>query len=176
MFIRFLALATLLVAGHALAADSDSPLVQERGKSRPLVIIAPSSVDPDLVKLKKALEEPSNKEGFSKRNMVLFTIVNLMGQRDGRNLDSQATMALIRDLKLGAGGAKLVLVGKDGEKKLESPGYVDPKELFSLIDQMPMAEKEAVAAQSAPAPEPTPTKGKAGGKGSKNEPPPGLDD
>ncbi len=52
--------------------------------------------------------------------MVLYTVINTMGQRDGKDLDPQTTMALIRSLKLGAGAkSKIILVGKDGEKKLE---------------------------------------------------------
>ena len=47
MFIRSLTFATLLaVAGPVLAADNDGPLTQDLGKSRPLIVIAPSTVDP----------------------------------------------------------------------------------------------------------------------------------
>ncbi|MFA0997680.1 MULTISPECIES: DUF4174 domain-containing protein [Pseudomonas syringae group] len=152
MLIRSLTLASLLVAaGTAFAADSDNPLEQERGKSRPLIIIAPSTIDPTLVSLKKALDEPANREAFAQRNMVLFTVVNTIGERNGKSLDAQSTMALIRELKLGAGAqTKVILVGKDGEKKIEKSGAIDPKEIFATIDQMPMREKEAAA----PAPEP----------------------
>jgi len=152
MLIRSLTLATLLVAaGPVLAADSDNPLTQERGKSRPLIIIAPSTVDPTLVSLKKALDEPANREAFAQRNMVLFTVINTIGERNGKTMDAQSTMALIRELKLGAGAqTKVILVGKDGEKKIEKSGTVDPKEIFATIDQMPMREQEAAA----PAPEP----------------------
>ncbi|MCF5827329.1 DUF4174 domain-containing protein, partial [Pseudomonas syringae] len=147
MLIRSLTLATLLVAaGTALAADSDGPLAQERGKSRPLIIIAPSTLDPTLISLKKALEEPANREAFVQRNMVLYTVVNTIGERDGKALDPQSTMALIRELKLGAGvKTRVILVGKDGEKKIEKSESVDPKEIFATIDQMPMREKEAAA-------------------------------
>ncbi|MCD5994586.1 DUF4174 domain-containing protein [Pseudomonas sp. CDFA 602] len=152
MLIRSLTLATLLVAaGPVFAADSDNPLTQERGKSRPLIIIAPSTVDPTLVSLKKALDEPANREAFAQRNMVLFTVINTIGERNGKTMDAQSTMALIRELKLGAGAqTKVILVGKDGEKKIEKSGTVDPKEIFATIDQMPMREQEAAA----PAPEP----------------------
>ncbi|RML19280.1 hypothetical protein APX70_07755, partial [Pseudomonas syringae pv. maculicola] len=70
----------LVAAGTAFAADSDNPLAQERGKSRPLIIIAPSTIDPTLVSLKKALDEPANREAFAQRNMVLFTVVNTIGE------------------------------------------------------------------------------------------------
>ncbi|KPB77296.1 DUF4174 domain-containing protein [Pseudomonas cannabina] len=164
MLIRSLTLATLLVAaGTALAADSDGPLAQERGKSRPLIIIAPSTLDPTLVSLKKALEEPANREAFVQRNMVLYTVVNTIGERDGKALDPQSTMALIRELKLGAGvKTRVILVGKDGEKKIEKSESIDPKEIFATIDQMPMREKEAAA--PAPVPEAKPVPAEKPGK------------
>lgn len=181
MFIRSLTLATLFaVCSPLLAADSDSPLNQERGKTRPLIIIAPSSVDKTLVDLKKKLDEPANKEAFTKRNMVLYTIVDMKGQRDGKNMDAQPTMALIRELKLKAGSGgktQVILVGKDGEKKLETSDAVDPKEIFSTIDSMPMAEKEAAAATpAAPAAEPKAAGSAAKGKAGKSAPPAALDD
>lgn len=184
MFSRSLTLAILFaVAGPLFAADGDTPLTQERGKSRPLIIIASSSVDPTLVSLKKSLDEPVNKEAFAKRNMVLYTVVNMIGQRNGKDMDAQATMSLIRDLKLGArpgDQAQVILVGKDGETKIDHKGSIDPKEIFSTIDQMPMAEKEAAAAPSAPVAEPKAAApaGKPGkaGKNAPAAPPAGLDD
>jgi hypothetical protein len=155
MFTRSLTLAVLFaVSAPLLAADSDTPLVQERGKTRPLIIIASSTVDPTLVSLKKNLEEPANREAFVKRDMVLYTIINTIGQRNGKDMDAQSTMALIRELKLGVKPqtqAQVILVGKDGEKKIDHSGPIDPKEIFGTIDQMPMAEKEAAAAAPAPA-------------------------
>jgi len=184
MLSRSLTLAILFaVSGPLMAADGDTPLAQERGRTRPLIIIASSSVDPTLVSLKKSLDEPANKEAFTKRNMVLYTIVNMMGKRDGRDMDAQSTMALIRDLKLGARAgseAQIILVGKDGETKMDHKGAIDPKEIFSTIDQMPMAEKEAAAAApAAPAAEPKAAgSGKAGkpGKAAAAAPPTPLDD
>ncbi|MNN90364.1 hypothetical protein D3C81_2083000 [compost metagenome] len=76
-------------------------------------------------------------------------------------------------MKLGAGALpKVILVGKDGEKKLESSGdeskSVDLKKIFDTIDAMPMAEKEAAAAAQAPvAAEPEPAKGTKGAKPTK---------
>lgn len=149
--------ALLLAAGSATAAEGDAPLAQERGKTRPLIIIAPSSVDPALVNLKKALEEPANREAFAQRNMVLYTVVNTIGERNGKAMDAQSTMALIRELKLGAGTqTKVILVGKDGEKKIEKSGAVDPKEIFATIDQMPMREREAAVPAPAPEAQPAP--------------------
>jgi hypothetical protein len=171
MFIRSLTIAMLMAtAGSAYAAERDSPLEQDRGKARPLIVIAPSSIDPTLVNLQKTLKEPDNQKGFAEREMVLYTVINTIGQRNGRDLDAQATMALIRELKLGASsGTKVILVGKDGEKKLEQQGTIDVKEIFAAIDKMPMMEKSAVApAPATPAPEAQPGAVEKPGKGGKS--------
>ena len=39
-------------------------------------------------------------------------------------------------------GFKLVLVGKDGGVKLEKDTVLQPKELFAVIDRMPMRQRE----------------------------------
>lgn len=177
MLIRSLTLTTLLAFACPLfAADGDSPLDMDRGRSRPLIVIAPSTVDPTWVTLKKSLEEPENRKGFTDRNMVLYTVLNLMGQREGKDLDPQSTAALIRALKLGAGAkSKIILVGKDGEKKLEQAEPISLKEIFSTIDAMPMAEKEAAAAPPPPVTEATPAKG-AKAKPAKPAKPPQMPD
>lgn len=178
MLIRSLILVTLFAAaGPLLAADSDGPLARDRGKFRPLVIIAPSTVDPTLVNLKKSLDEPANRKAFTERNMVLYTVINTIGQRDGKDLEPQTTMALIRELKLGASSdrTKIILVGKDGEKKIERPDLVDAKELFSAIDQMPPSEKEYVVPPP-PEPEVKPGAASKAAKPKPMKPPKPLDD
>ncbi|MDD2033748.1 MULTISPECIES: DUF4174 domain-containing protein [Pseudomonas] len=169
MLIRSLTFATLLaIAGPLFAADGDSPLAADKGKSRPLIVIAPSTVDPAWVSLKKALEEPAGKQGFSERNLVLYTVLNTMGQRDGKDLDPQSTMALIRSLRLGAGAqTKIILVGKDGEKKLEHSGAIELKDIFDTVDKLPPAEKEAAAPAPTPAPESAPAQEGKGAKAGK---------
>lgn len=178
MFIRSLTLATLLaVAGPVLAADNDGPLTQDLGKSRPLIVIAPSTVDPTLVSLKKSLEEPATRQAFNERNMVLYTVINTIGQRDGKDIDPQSTMALIRSLKLGAGAqTKVILVGKDGEKKLEHSGAIELKEVFTAVDQLPVAEKQAAAPAPAPEPEAKPANAKGAKAAKPAAAPKALDD
>ncbi|WP_160108832.1 DUF4174 domain-containing protein [Pseudomonas izuensis] len=175
MLIRSLTLATLLaVAGPLFANDGDSPLDIDRGRARPLIVIAPSTVDPVWVNLKKSLEDPTNKQGVAERNIRVYSVLNMSGQLDGKDMGQQDTMALIRALKLGAGALpKVILVGKDGEKKLESSGEesksVDLKKIFDTVDALPAAEKEAAAPAPPPvAAEPAAEKGAKGAKGTKN--------
>ena len=103
--------------------------------------------------------------------------------KDNKKLAPPETNALIRALKLGAGsGTKVILVGKDGEKKVEKtvpPDTLNVSEFFSAIDQMPMAEKEAAAVAEpepvAPAPGKNAKPAKPAKPGSKPAPQP-LDD
>lgn len=151
MLVRSLTLATLLaVAGPLYAADSDAPLAKELGKARPLVVIAPSSADPTLRGLNQALEDPATKASFTERNLVLFSVANMMGKREDKNLEQQATMALIRELKLGASkGTKVILVGKDGERHVlkddDSGEKLDPQVIFKAVDELPASEKAVTA-------------------------------
>lgn len=152
MFLRSFSLALVMALSAPVWAD-DSPLDADRGQSRPLIVIANSAADPALVKLLAALKEPDNQAAFKERQMVLYTVVNTIGKRDGKDLDPQSTMALIRALKLGASAdAKVILLGKDGEKKLEHAGPIEAKQLFSTVDQLPASEKEfSKPAPAAPA-------------------------
>lgn len=181
-FFTFTALLTALVVTPVMAAD-DSPLVKDRGQYRPLIIIARTSADPAITEAKRALADPATAQAFKDRHMVLYTVAGTIGQRDGKYLDPQPTMAMIRELKLGASdSAWVVLVGKDGEKKLEDKGSVDFKKIFDTIDQMPMAEKEAAAAPAEAPAKPAAGKNAKGGKNAKpapaedDAPPSGLDD
>ncbi|UUN90699.1 DUF4174 domain-containing protein [Pseudomonas extremorientalis] len=181
MLIRSLTLATLMAfTGPLLAADDINPLKQDLGKDRPLVVVELDAGNDTLAKVKNQLNEPATKQSFEERSMVFYTVkfgsIGAEGEKfakdpkDSRKLTPPETNALIRALKLGAGsGTKVILVGKDGEKKLEKtvpPDTLDLKAFFSAIDQMPMAEKEAAApAEPEPAAAPAEKQGaKAGAK------------
>ncbi|AHZ68388.1 hypothetical protein OU5_1309 [Pseudomonas mandelii JR-1] len=186
MLIRSLTLTTLLaLAGPLLAAEDGSPLDIDKGRARPLIVIASSTVDPVWVTLKKAMDDPANKDGVKQRNIRVYTVLNMFGQLDGKDLGQQDTMALIRSLKLGAGAfPKVILVGKDGEKKFESSGdeskSVDLKKIFDTIDALPAAEKEAapptVATPVVAEPAAKGAKGAKPGKPAKPAKPPEMPD
>ncbi|MFK3775852.1 DUF4174 domain-containing protein [Pseudomonas sp. NPDC089406] len=154
MLVRSLTLATLFAfAGPLLAADSDAPLAKELGKARPLVVIAPSSADPTLRGLEDAFKDPATQAGFKQRGLVLYSVAQMMGKREDKNLEQQTTMALIRELKLGASkGTKVILVGKDGERHVlkddDSGSKLDPQVIFKAVDELPASE------QAVSAPEP----------------------
>jgi len=168
MLIRSMILASVLVTGIAHAVEVPNPLDQERAKARPLVIVARTERDPTLFTLKKSLEDPAKKKAFDERNMVLYTIVGITGQRDGKDLEPQSTMSLIRGLKPGMiiDKAKVFLIGKDGEIKYKSEGEADLDTLFKTVDALPPAEK-TLQAQAQPEPAGTPGTPNKSGKPAK---------
>lgn len=187
MLVRSLTLATLFAfAGPLLAADSDAPLAKEQGKARPLVVIAPSSADPTLRGLNEALKDPAVQAGFKERGLVLYSVAQMMGKREDKNLEQQTTMALIRELQLGASkGTKVILVGKDGERHVlkddDSGGKLDPQVIFKAVDELPASEKAVTAPEPvAVAPAEPKAKDSKPGKPAKPakpaEPPKPLDD
>ena len=162
MLIRSMILASVLVTGMAHAVEVPNPLEQDRAKARPLVIVARTEADPTLSTLKKSLEDPAQKKAFDERNLVLYTIVGITGKRDGKDLEPQSTMSLIRGLKPGMiiDKAKVFLIGKDGEVKFKSEGDADLETLFKTVDALPPAEK-TLQAQTEPEASVTPgTQGK----------------
>lgn len=131
----------MAIAGGVMAADSDNPLTQERWKTRPLVVLAASADDPVLKQLTSSLEEPRNREAFIERDMVLYTVVGDRGQRNGEPLSEHQTQALVSALdEQPSGEATVILVGKDGGKKIVQQGQIDPAAIFATIDKMPMRQ------------------------------------
>ena len=138
---NILALSAALAVGSVWASELSNPLFAERWQTRPLVVIAPNAQDPTLMKLRQALQEPANREAFIEREMVLYTVVAGVGSRNDQPLAASATAGLLKALDVKSSGpGRVILVGKDGGKKMEQAGQVMPGELFALIDKMPMRQ------------------------------------
>lgn len=84
-------------------------------KKRVLEISSPSLTDPSY--RAQAAELVPEWEGFLERDFVVRT-------------------------KLGARTFLVVLIGKDGKKKLRSAVPLPPKEVFAIVDAMPMRQVE----------------------------------
>ncbi|MDQ7912739.1 DUF4174 domain-containing protein [Pseudomonas sp. 102515] len=133
-------LATTLMAGWASAAQAvDNPLEAERWKTRPLILVAPTANDPQVVKLREELAQPANREAFVEREMVLYTVVDGAGSRNDQPLRPEQARALLKALDARAGQpATLYLVGKDGGVKVREEQGWSLKTLFGTVDRMPM--------------------------------------
>jgi hypothetical protein len=125
----------------AVAADRN-PLLAERWKTRPVVVVVPAQGDALLRKVESALRQTATREAFIDREMVLYTVVAGQGRRNAQPLDAAQTGALLAALKLDAAGPPtFVLVGKDGGVKMTEGPDVDLQAVFAEIDRMPMRRR-----------------------------------
>ena len=132
-------LVTTLISGLAAAQAADNPLEAERWKTRPLILVAPTANDPQVVKLREELAQPANREAFAEREMVLYTVVGEAGSRNDQPLRPEQTQALLKALDARVGQpATLYLVGKDGGIKVREQQDWSLKALFGTVDRMPM--------------------------------------
>ena len=132
-------LVTTLISGLAAAQAADNPLEAERWKTRPLILVAPTANDPQVVKLREELAQPANREAFAEREMVLYTVVGEAGSRNEQPLRPEQTQALLKALDARVGQpATLYLVGKDGGIKVREQQDWSLKALFGTVDRMPM--------------------------------------
>lgn len=132
----------LLLALPLLAQASDDPLQAERWKTRPLIVLASSASDPLLTRVQAALQEPANREAFVERDMVLYTVIGQQGQRNRQPLEAVATKRLLLALDAGNARPQVILVGKDGGKKVQQGADADLQAIFQTIDRMPMRQSE----------------------------------
>lgn len=123
----------------AQAAPGDNPLLAERWKTRPVVVVVPKQGDALLERIASTLKQSAAREAFIERDMVLYTVVAGEGRRNAQALNPRQTRALLDALKLDAAGAPtFVLVGKDGGVKMTEGPNVDLNAVFAEIDRMPM--------------------------------------
>ncbi|WP_136068864.1 DUF4174 domain-containing protein [Modicisalibacter radicis] len=138
-----LCLSAALPASLAAAAENPAnPLITDRGLFRPLIVVADSADDPDFQRMLARLE--TRRAAFEEREMLLYTLAGGRGERAGRPMTEAEVGALVEAMKLDPQGpTTVILVGKDGGKKMQLEGYVAPQQVFDIIDRMPMRQREA---------------------------------
>jgi len=116
-------------------------LNQFKWKNRLLFIFSPQ--DSDAIFRALQLEISSHQSNVSERDLVVFQILETGPSCMGANQISPQTAAEIRD-KFAApiGRFTCVLVGKDGGIKLRRSAQIELKDIFDLIDAMPMRQEE----------------------------------
>ncbi|WP_110667863.1 DUF4174 domain-containing protein [Salinicola halophilus] len=149
---RWLILAALAVGvfgiGNAQAQTADqranaaNPLITDKWQFRPLVLITPSADAPAYRALREQLAQTESQ--FRDREMMLYTVEGGEGMRHGKPMTPYETQALLDALDVEADqGVTLVLVGKDGGKKVQQRGQVDLQQIYDTIDRMPMRRADS---------------------------------
>jgi NADH dehydrogenase [ubiquinone] 1 alpha subcomplex assembly factor 1 len=130
-----------LASVHAYSAQAPFALEQYRWKHRVLLVSAPAPDDTDLVEVQKELA--ATRDEFADRDMVLVTLLDSGPSMAGdRELSVAETAAARAVLEIQADTFALRLIGKDGSVKLARDAAVPMPEIFSLVDTMPMRQRE----------------------------------
>ena len=117
-----------------------------RWKNRILVLFSPTESDPSFRLQKKDLA--SSAEGVLERDLMILEILEHGESRAGSQVMSGKSVQDIRKrLGVHTGPFQVLLIGKDGGVKLRSSEPVSMKDLFGLIDSMPMRQQEMESKQ-----------------------------
>ena len=120
---------------------ADLDLDSLRWKNRVLVLFSPSESDASFQLQKQGLA--SSAQGVLERNLMVLEIVEQGQSRAGNHLLSEKSVQDIRKrLGVVGGSFQVLLIGKDGGVKPRSSEPVSMKDLFGLIDSMPMRQQE----------------------------------
>jgi hypothetical protein len=123
------------------ASVADPDLDSLRWKERVFVLFSPSQSDASFQLQKQGLD--SSAEGVLERDLVVLEIIEKGQSRAGNQLLSEKSVQDIRKrLGVMGGSFQVLLIGKDGGVKLRSSEPVSMKDLFGLIDSMPMRQQE----------------------------------
>lgn len=132
------------LAGSALAAfgaqaqtGAANPFVTDKWQFRPLILITPDAQSAAYRELRDQIEHTQAQ--FDDREMLLYTVEDGEGTRRGKPMTAYETRALLDALDVDPNqGVTVILVGKDGGKKIEQRGAVDLEQIYDSIDRMPM--------------------------------------
>lgn len=110
-------------------------------QKRPLLLFAPSSDDAQLLGAREILQE--HMKGIKERDMVIWYVIH----HDKVVIDDAIRPHLpakrfYEHYNVAADTFTMLLIGKDGEVKLQQEAIIPIEELFATIDAMPMRQQE----------------------------------
>ena len=116
-------------------------LMEYQWKNRLLLIFTPSRDGPGYLRLKEDLSR--QEEEVIDRDLLVFYILESGETKLGNSLLSESTGDFLREkFSIKSGTFTVLLIGKDGGVKLRRETRVKLEEIFSLIDAMPMRQRE----------------------------------
>ena len=110
-------------------------------QSRVLLVFTPNRDHPGFIAQQKILDASAAE--LKDRDLVVLQL--LTGHSvtiDGKPSSAISADSIYRDFSIDPASFKVLLIGKDGTLKLTRTSAVNSKELFDLIDSMPMRQLE----------------------------------
>ena len=142
MFLRNVAVSTLLATGVLMAQSPPSPttLEQVRDRYRPLLVFAAGPDDPALLAQRHMLKDDA--AGLASRDVILVMIPFSAPSTADVSLTPEAATEARRRFHVAPPDFTVILIGKDGGEKLRSAKPLSFKKLQQTIDSMPMRQQE----------------------------------
>jgi hypothetical protein len=110
-------------------------------KHRLLFLFVPSEEDPSYLSLKKEIEHQA-KEVLDRDLLIAYVLEKGEGRLGMERLSSGQGFSLRKNLSVPPGQFMSILIGKDGGEKFRQDRIVELKEIFRVIDAMPMRQQE----------------------------------
>jgi len=140
ILLSLILLSSATLFGQQQEADSVD-LSQYRWEKRILLIFAPDSTN---AMYQNQLQDYSKyRAGFEERDLITF---HLLRKKSGKLLEQTLSSENVQELYRQFGVTKneftVILIGKDGSEKLRTTDLLPVRKLFSVIDAMPMRQRE----------------------------------
>jgi len=138
--------ASIIIFGfQSLSAQGKSEvkfsLADYRWENRVVLIFGPDESDARFSE-QKSLIYPTG-DGIDDRDLKIVTVVNRGKSKVGELPITDESPKNLRDqFDITDEQFSILLIGKDGGEKLRSIDVIAPDELFSVIDRMPMRQRE----------------------------------
>ena len=144
-FKNYLCTTLLLLVVVTMAAQGNGQykirLRDYQWKNRLILAFSPSAEDPGYKALEKEIAVQA--EEVIDRDLLVFHILETGEIKLGESsLQTGSGDYLRESFSISPGRCTVLLIGKDGGVKLRREGGVELNEIFSLIDTMPMRQRE----------------------------------
>ena len=131
----------LLAMSSFLISTSMNPILKHQWEERVLIVTASSPTNIGYKSQQQLLTE--GKKGMKERNLVIYRLYSDHWVDPNQEMLSQEDADAIYDAYgIEKGTFSVVLIGKDGGVKMRKDDLVSTREIFQLIDSMPMRQQE----------------------------------
>ena len=131
-----------MLLGSALGKEQDTvDLTAYQWKNRLLIVFAPSEDAPIYQSFKEQLQRRTQE--IRDRDLLIFHVLETgEGWLAHLPLNKGQVLFLRKKFSILPGQLIVILIGKDGEVKLRGELPLELSEIFSVIDAMPMRQRE----------------------------------
>lgn len=140
--IHLILIAVLSLLGMSCArADVQQLFENYLWEKRIILVFAPDREHEFLKQQVNILDR--NENGLKNRDIIRWVFINHdLVSVDGKHMPHLGTTPFYEAFKINPKEFAFILIGKDGEEKLRRNNVVEIEELFSIIDQMPIRQRE----------------------------------